>query len=296
MKSSYDLLLTKYRCKRCETPIEVQSESFYYFSGPDDSSFWCPSCEDLPQPDFQGVPAEELPTELQLTKGFRLKSVPPAEFADVKSWNLLYRPFSKRSFLQQYSGWLKLAGAESFCEPESNAAVNAKFDQHKQTYSNEVEYEIADSCEGVNCQFLGSSCLKPEKVRCSLVRMLCDVKGPYGLCETGDEAMILQQYLLLTGGEHFPMLVPQPSILKGKKRPDFICFVPITKFQYHKVVVLVDRPHKDEARTSTEDAEYRDEGFLIRRILVDPADHDNSYFKRARELVLWLQRVASGGG
>ena len=291
MKDRYDLCVTKYRCKRCGTPINVESDTFYYFSGPDDSSFWCPACENLPQADAVGVAAEELPTELQLLKGFCLTAVPPAEMPDVDSWNLLYRSYSKRSFLQQYLGWLKLSGAESLCEPAPNVTVNARFDRHRQVYTKELEYQIADTCGNAACQFLRANCLKPEQVTCALVRLLCDVKGAYGLCETGDEAMILQQYLLVTGGEHFPMLIPQPAVLKGKKRPDFICFVPATKFQYQKVVVLVDRPSKDEAENSREDADYKSQGFLVRRILVDPGDVGNSYFKRARELVLWLQSL-----
>jgi hypothetical protein len=75
----------------------------------------------------------------------------------------------------------------------------------------------------------------------------------------------------------------------------WICFVPTTKFQYQKVVVLVDRPGKDQVQTSTEDAEYGGQGFLVRRILIDPSEVGNSYFKRARELVVWLQSLAGAG-
>ncbi len=289
MKDRYDLSVTRYRCKRCDTTIDVDSDTFYYFGGVDDQSFWCPSCEDLPQAEIVGVPAEELPTELQLLKGFCLTPVPPAEMPDVETWNLLYRSYSKRSFLQQYLGWVKLAGAESYCDAASNATVNAKFDRHKQVYTSELEYKIGDTCADTICQFLGSDCVKPEEVRCSMIRMLCDTKGRYGLCQTGDEAMILQQFLLITGDEHFPMLIPQPSVLKGKKRPDFICFVPVTRFQYQKVVVLVDRPGKDKGQTSKEDADYQSMGFIVRRVLIDPGDQGNSYFKRARELAVWLQ-------
>ncbi len=295
MKDKYDLCVTKYSCRRCRTPIDVESETFYWFSGPYDPAFWCPACEDLPQADAVGVPAAELPIELQLSKGFCVRAVPPAEMPDVDSWNLLYRSYSKRSFLQQYLGWVKLKGAESHCEPAPHATVNARFDRHKQVYTKKLEYEITDTCADTACQFLRANCLKPEQVNCSLLRFLCDVKGPYGLCDTGDEAMILQQYLLVTGGEHFPMLIPQPSVLKGKKRPDFICFVPVTKFQYQKVVVLVDRPGKDQAQTSREDADYSGQGFLVRRVLIDPSEVGNSYFKRARELVVWLQSLGADG-
>lgn len=87
------------------------------------------------------------------------------------------------------------------------------------------------------------------------------------------------------------MLIPQPSLFKGKKRPDFVCFVPVAKFQYHKVVVLVDRFGKDPTVSSREDAEYKGEGYVVRRVVVDPTDRGNSYFKRARELVLWFQSL-----
>jgi hypothetical protein len=289
MKDRYDLCVTRYLCRRCGTWIDVQSDEFYSFSGPNDPAFWCPVCEDLPLAEQVGFPAEELPTELQLLKGFRLSWVPLTESSEVEKCNRLYRPYSKRSFLQQYLAWLKLSGNESPCEPTSDLVVNAKFDRRRQVYTKELEYQIEDTCAGKACQFLRANCLKPEPPTCALVRLLCDVKGRYGLCQTGDEAMILQHYLLLTGGEHFPMLIPQPAVLEGKKRPDFICFVPVTKFQYHKVVVLVDRPGKDQAKTASEDADYRSQGFLVHRILVDPGDVGNSYFKRARDLVLWLQ-------
>src|SRR5947209_57701 len=176
MKDRYDLSVTKYRCKRCGTPIDVESDSFYYFSGPDDSSFWCPTCEDLPQADTVGDPAEDLPSELQLLKGFVLKAVPCAEMPNVEKWNLLYRPYSKRSFLEQYLGWLKLRGAESLCEPASNAAINARFDRRRQVYTNEMEHEIVDTCADTTCQFLRANCLKPEAVSCPLLRLLCEVK------------------------------------------------------------------------------------------------------------------------
>jgi hypothetical protein len=291
MKNRYDFCVTRYRCKRCGTPIDIESDVFHYFSGPDDSSFWCPTCQDFPYAESVGTPADELPTEIQLPKAFQLRAVPIAEMSDVNTWNLLYRCYSKRSFFQQYLGWLKLSGAEDLCEPSPNVSVNAKFDHHRQLYTHETEYEITDTCADATCQFLRAGCLKPEQVSCTLVRLLCDVKGTFGMCQTGDEAMILQWFLLMTGDEHFPMLIPQPSVLKGKRRPDFMCFVPVTKFQYHKVVVLVDRPGKDRELTKGEDTQYKDEGFLVRRIDVDPADHSNSHFKRARELVLWLQSL-----
>jgi hypothetical protein len=81
------------------------------------------------------------------------------------------------------------------------------------------------------------------------------------------------------------MLIPQPSILHGKRRPDFICYVPVTRFQYHKVAVLVDRPGKDPQMIAAENSDYNQQDFIVKRLLVEP---QQSPFKRARELVLWL--------
>ena len=100
--------------------------------------------------------------------------------------------------------------------------------------------------------------------------------------------MILQQYLILTGGVHFPMLIPQASILKGKRRADFLCFVPLTKFQYRKIAVLVDRPGKKPSELRLENTDYESEDFVVRRILID---RKNSYFKIARELVNWIEAL-----
>ena len=100
--------------------------------------------------------------------------------------------------------------------------------------------------------------------------------------------MLLQQYLLLSGDEEFPMLVPQPSIRKGARRPDFVAFVPVTKFQYHKIAILVDRPGKDSDRMNSEELDYKQDGYIVRRVLIDG---QGSYYKKARELVLWIQQV-----
>ena len=140
---------------------------------------------------------------------------------------------------------------------------------------------------GHPCQFLAERVLKPaESIDCLAIRTLCDKDKSFGLCQTGDEAMLLQNYLLLTGGDHFPMLVPQPSILHGKRRPDFVCFMPITKFQYYKVAVFVDRPGKNPNMVTAENTEYEQQGFIVKRLLVEP---NMTHFKRARDLVNWLE-------
>lgn len=160
MKATYDRCKTRYVCTRCRTPIDIESDTFHWFSGPDDSAFWCPTCEDLPRADFLGTPAENLPTELQLPKNFVCRIVPLAEPGDVKSWNLLYRPYSKRSFLRQYLEWVQLNGNER-CQLRSSATVSATFDPATQRYTNALTYELSDICSDAPCQFLRSQSLQP---------------------------------------------------------------------------------------------------------------------------------------
>jgi hypothetical protein len=120
---------------------------------------------------------------------------------------------------------------------------------------------------------------------------LCDVAslgpGTFGMCQTKDEANILRNYLLLSGGYHSPMLIPQPSILLGQKRPDFLCYVPISRFQYQPLVILVDRPGKSLDALRSEDELYHHHRFGVRRILID-WKAGFSYFKAARDLRNWI--------
>ncbi len=290
MIERYDLAVTCYCCDRCGTPIQVPSDEFYWFAGPEDSAFWCATCEDMPQASIVGCPAADLPPEIQLPKGFVLCAVPSAEPGDVSNWNVLFRPYSKRSFLKQYRAWLTLKADGPLCSLESDVSIRAKFDPATQRYTDKIETTISDTCNGLPCQFLARRALQPEQVECTILRTLCDTKGRFALCQTGDEAMLLQQYVLLTGDQHFPMLIPQVSILRGARRADFLCFVPVSRFQYHKVAVLVDRPGKDAKVITDEEAAYRQEGFEVKRIVIDPTD-GLSYFKRARELCLWLQAL-----
>src|SRR6266481_10189618 len=109
MRHQYDLCVTRYICDRpkCQTPIDIPSETLYEFSGVGDSYFWCPTCEDLPSARLLGAPACELPQKLQLLQQFVLQPVPRLEPSDdVNSGNLMYRPYSKRSSLREYLDWL----------------------------------------------------------------------------------------------------------------------------------------------------------------------------------------------
>ena len=286
MKDKYCRRLSLYECRRCHMPIEVASDRLYWFSGPDDPHFWCPNCQDLPQADLVGTPAEELPAELPLHKGFTLKIVPPAEPSDVEKWNEIFHPYSKRSFLRQYLDWIMLSDPSAPCSLNSSLTAVAPFDAATQQYYESITYQVEDLCDGRPCEFLRNETLKPIGVHCSTIEQVCEVEGRFGLCDTGDEAMLLQQYLLLSGDEDFPMLIPQPKILKGARRPDFIAFVPVTKFQYRKMVILVDRPGKDADRMKSEEHHYEQDGYYVRRVLID----GGSYFKKARELVLWMQQ------
>ena len=183
MKENYDRRQTRYTCARCKTPINVDSDMFHWFSGPDDPAFWCPTCEDLPRADLIGTPAEELPMQLQLPKDFTCKIVPLAEPGNVKQWNLQHRPYSKRSFLRQYIDWLKLDGANTY-SLQSSVTVSAKYNAATQEYTSELTYELSDACSDTPCQFLQSRALQPNEIGCTTIKALCDTKGKHGLCQT----------------------------------------------------------------------------------------------------------------
>lgn len=300
MKDRYDLRATKYICNRskCGTIIEIESESFYWFgrmpdgvsySPTDDPNFWCPSCNDFPLAEILGSPADDLPLELQHPKGFVCHIVPKAEPSDVEKWNMLYRPFSKRSFLQQYLAWLRDGGVNLVCNWQPSVIVESRFDTARQEYTGDLDYEIEETCNGSICQFLREQAIKPIDVQCPVIELLCDVNGKWGLCQTGDEAWILKWFLIFTGSVHFPMLIPQSSILSGKRRPDFLCFVPVTKFQYKKVAILVDRLGKSPDSISAEDKEYVSEGYIVKRLEIDRSNGGKTYFKHARDLKIFLE-------
>jgi hypothetical protein len=139
------------------------------------------------------------------------------------------RPYSKRSFLRQYLDWLVVCGVDPVCDFRPIATRSKKFDPLTQRYTNEIDYELADHCSEFRCRFLREETLKPlryDQVACSTIDRLCGNGASFGLCQTGYEAKILRNYLLISGGDHFPMLIPQPSILSGQKRPDFLCLFP----------------------------------------------------------------------
>ena len=294
MRQRYDLPITRYICDRrnCQTPIDVPSDTLYEFASAEDSYFWCPTCEDLPHARLLGTPAPSLPQNLQLLQQFVLQPVPRLEPSDdLDSANLMYRPYSQRSFLRQYLDWSILHGADPVCDFRPIATRFKKFDSVTQLYTNEIDYELVDQCSGFPCRFLRAETLKPlrdDEVACSVINRLCSTGESFRLCQTRDEAKILRKYLLISGGDHFPMMIPQPSILSGQRRADFLCFVPITKFLYQPVAVLVDSPGKLKKETDAENAAYNKEGYFVYRILVD-CEKNFSYFRAARDLKNWVE-------
>jgi hypothetical protein len=297
MRDKYDLSVTRYIYERsgCESFIDVECETLYEFASADDPTFWCPRCQSEPHVRLFGCAAADLPSKLNLPHAFVLLPVPRLEPSDdLDSSNLLYRPYSQRSFLRQYIGWLKLQAIDEMCELEASATCFKRFNPELQRYTDEIDYELVDNCNSTPCRFLRTAALKPlstDEVSCSVLKQLCNIRSPYDFCETGDEAQILWNYLLVTGAEHFPMLIPQASILSGRRRPDFLCFVPITRFQYQPVAVLVDRSGKNPAVIDSKNADYHQQGYRVRRILVEGRESGFSYFKAARELKNWIEGI-----
>jgi len=297
MRDRYDLSVTRYICARsgCGAFIDVECETLYEFASADDPAFWCPRCQSEPHARLFGCAAAGLPSKLSLPHAFVLLPVPRLEPSDnLDSSNLLYRPYSQRSFLRQYIDWLKLQAIDETCELEASATCFKRFAPELQRYTDEIDYELVDNCNSTPCRFLRTATLKPlfaDEVSCSILKQLCNIRSPCGCCETGDEAQILWNYLLVTGAEHFPMLIPQASILSGRRRPDFLCFVPITRFQYQPVAVLVDRSGKNPAVIDSENADYHQQGYRVWRILVEGRESSFSYFKAARELKNWIEEL-----
>ena len=85
----------------------------------------------------------------------------------------------------------------------------------------------------------------------------------------------------MTGASHYPMLIPQPAILSGQRRPDFIVFAPVSRFQYQPLTILIDRPGKDSERMSAETKDYEAQRFIVKRF---EAGSSKSFFKIARDI------------
>ena len=49
---------------------------------------------------------------------------------------------------------------------------------------------------------------KYNEVVCTAVRLLCSVERPFGLWQIKNEVNILHNYLLISDGNHFPMMIP----------------------------------------------------------------------------------------
>ena len=227
MRHRYDLSVTRYICDRpgCNTHIDIPSDSLYEFAGVEDSHFWCPKCEDLPSARILGRPASQLPQKMQLPKQFFLRPVPLVDPSDdLEASNLIYRPYSKRSFLRQYVDWLTLRGVDRVCPFHSSATCFRKFDEAIQRYTGEIDYELIDECDGLLCQFLHTAMLKhlpDDQLTCTTLQVLCSTGQSYSFCDTGDEAQILRNYLLLSGGRSLPNVDPTTFYSVRSQAPRF---------------------------------------------------------------------------
>jgi len=149
-----------------------------------------------------------------------------------------------------------------------------------------MDYQIRDTCGLAACHFLAHAKLKPEFTACKVIEVLCSSNSEHGLCDTRDEAALLRHYIEFTGTDHFPMLIPQPALFTGRRRPDFLVLVPITRFQYRFVIVLIDRPGKSDDRVRTENEDYTRHGYVVKRLTVGGQE---SHFKLARDLKNWIE-------
>src|SRR5258708_6885381 len=162
MRHRYDLCVTRYICDRpkCQTPIDIPSETLDELF----TELWCPNCNCEAHARLLGTPASSLPQGLQLLHQFVLQPVPRLEPSDdLNSANVMYRPYSKRSFLRQYLDLLILRGADPVCDFRPMATCFKKFDPVTQRYTDEIDYELVDHCGGSPCQFLRTETLKPPR-------------------------------------------------------------------------------------------------------------------------------------
>src|SRR5439155_22238331 len=137
--------------------------------------------------------------------------------------------YSKRSFLRQYLDWLLMRSAGLRCRLSSSISAAPKFDLRSQSYSAQMDYQIRDTCGLAACHFLAHAKLKPEFTACKVIEVLCSSNSEHGLCDTRDEAALLRHYIEFTGTDHFPMLIPQPALFTGRRRPDALVLRPVTR-------------------------------------------------------------------
>lgn len=110
------------------------------------------------------------------------------------------------------------------------------------------------------------------------------------LCQSDSERQFLHYYLRfaydISGGDEFPMLIPQVRLATGRIRVDFVAFVPETRWKWHWYAIEIDTPIHHPRDDEVERAEIiRNEGYILKRITPE-----KKWLDWARELVedFWL--------
>jgi DNA-directed RNA polymerase subunit RPC12/RpoP len=89
------------------------------------------------------------------------------------------------------------------------------------------------------------------------------------LCQSRPEAVFLHSYLRLNKDRESPMPIPQAHVeVTEKVRPDFVMFIPITRFDWKWLAVEIDskRYHQDEERDIKRRIWIRSEGYEVLRL------------------------------
>ncbi|MFZ0304864.1 MAG: hypothetical protein WAL75_19380 [Terracidiphilus sp.] len=103
-----------------------------------------------------------------------------------------------------------------------------------------------------------------------------------GLCQTPHEQRFLWAYLQIAKTRNFPMLLPQPRIgVGGRRRPDFVVFVPKQFLVYKRYAVELDGAHTNVDADQARDSDLAAEDYEV--ISVRPGD--KGYFLEVRTLI-----------
>ena len=101
-------------------------------------------------------------------------------------------------------------------------------------------------------------------------------------CQTPQEQRFLWAYLQIAKTQNFPMLLPQPRIgVSGRRRPDFVAFVPKQFLVYQWYAIELDGAHVDFEADKLRDSDLTTEGYQV--ISLRPGD--KGYFPEVRALV-----------
>jgi len=118
------------------------------------------------------------------------------------------------------------------------------------------------------------------------------------LCQSDNERQFLHHYLRfaydISGGDEFPMLIPQARLATSRIRVDFVAFVPETKWDWHWYVIEIDTPTHHPREDEEERAEIiRNEGYILKCFTPEKL-----WLDWARELVeeFWLIMTSPSRG